>query len=279
MRTINCPPRSMERIRQHYEVEKRLANRLRNSRKEDRAGLYSEVYNELFHLVPDHPQLCRRSDAKLTDTVVAEKMQLLSRFLDRSTVFLELGAGDCRLSLNAAELVRQVYALDVSAEITRGVTPPPNFQLVLSNGTDIPVPAGSVSVAYSYQLMEHIHPEDALEQLRNIYQVLAPGGVYICVTPNRLAGPHDVSRYFDTVAKGFHLREYTLTELEALFRGSGFRDVRVQAGGGGHFVSLPLLPVRWLESALGALPASVCRRVSNAPALRNILLAAVVGTK
>ena len=61
--------------------------------------------------------------------------------------------------------------------------------------------------------MEHLHPDDALEQLQNIYSALVPGGIYLCITPNRLSGPQDVSRDFDMVATGFHLKEYTISEL------------------------------------------------------------------
>src|SRR5688572_21898007 len=116
-------------------------------------------------------------------------MRLLSRFLTPGAVFLEVGAGDCRLTLEVARHVRKAYALDVSQEVNKGLRCPDNFEFVLSNGTNIPVPSGSVTVAYSYQLMEHVHPDDALEQLTNIYRALAPGGVYICITPNRLSGP------------------------------------------------------------------------------------------
>jgi predicted SAM-dependent methyltransferase len=51
--------------------------------------------------------------------------------------------------------------------------------------------------------MEHLHPDDAFEQLKQIYTALTPGGLYICTTPNRLTGPHDVSKYFDETAAGF----------------------------------------------------------------------------
>src|SRR3712207_8321428 len=57
------------------------------------------------------------------------------------------------------------------------------------------------------QLMEHLHPEDAAEQLANIARALAPGGVYVCVTPNRLYGPSDISMYFDDVRSEEHTSE------------------------------------------------------------------------
>jgi hypothetical protein len=76
-------------------------------------------------------------------------------------------------------------------------------------------------------LMEHLHPDDAMEQLRSIADALRPGGRYICITPNRLTGPHDISAGFDDEARGFHLREYTYRELACAFRRAGFRRVRV----------------------------------------------------
>ena len=97
-----------------------------------------------------------------------------------------------------------------------------------------------MTLAYSFQVMEHIHPDDALEQLRNLFAALAPGGSFFCVTPNRLNGPHDVSKFFDLEARGFHLKEYTITELEALFREVGFRKVEARLRFGGRLRAVPL---------------------------------------
>ena len=56
--------------------------------------------------------------------------------------------------------------------------------------------------------------------------MLRPEGRYIFETPNRITGPHDVSRHFDVVSTGFHLKEYTHTELLRIGRASGFRSFR-----------------------------------------------------
>jgi len=56
----------------------------------------------------------------------------------------------------------------------------------------------------------------------NLVRALAPGGIYLCVTPNRLYGPSDVSGYFYDIATGFHLREYSARELSRLFTEAGF---------------------------------------------------------
>ena len=89
--------------------------------------------------------------------------------------------------------------------------------------------------------MEHLHPDDASEQLTNIYEILINGGIYVCVTPNWLSGPHDISKYFDLVAKGFHLKEYTNTDLSNLFKRVGFSQVRAYLGAMGIYIRIPPL--------------------------------------
>jgi SAM-dependent methyltransferase len=133
------------------------------------------------------------------------------------------------------------------------------------------VPNGSVTLAYSFQVMEHIHPDDALEQLRNLFAAVAPGGSYVCVTPNRLNGPHDVSKYFDLVARGFHLKEYTIAELEQLFRGVGFSRVLAYPRFSGRYLRMPLGFLKAFERCYGWLPARMRRRFGYAPIVRNLL--------
>jgi SAM-dependent methyltransferase len=218
--------------RRHYEVEIELARRLRSASKEERRTLYTQLYDELFARVPDHPQLISKQDPAERARSVQVQLAMLSPFLRRKRTFLELGPGDCALSFAVARRVERCYGVDVSAEITRSEDPPDNFRLLLSNGSDIPLPDGSIDVAYSDQLMEHLHDEDAVDQLREIYRVLVPGGVYICITPNRLSGPHDVSKYFDEVARGFHLHEYTASELHRILCSCGFARTDVLVGKG-----------------------------------------------
>jgi SAM-dependent methyltransferase len=119
----------------------------------------------------------------------------------------------------------------------------------------------------------HRHADDALEQLHNLFAVLAPNGSFFCVTPNRLNGPHDVSKYFDTVARGFHLKEYTVTELEALFLQVGFRRVEAWPRFNGRYVRLPLRFVKGFERLFAALPVSWRRGLGKRPFIRNVLSA------
>lgn len=265
--------RSEDRLRYHYEIEKILADRLKSASKEMRIGLYTECYEELFRSVGDHPQLAKKFDNDAER--VRRRLRLLRPLLGCDATLLEIGAGDCRLSIAAAPHVRKVIPVDVAPAIMARNDLPRNVEPCLSDGTSIPVPAGSVDVAYSDQLMEHLHPDDALEQLRNIFIALKPGGRYLCITPNRLLGPHDVSRYFDDVATGLHLREYTTGDLRRLMREVGFREVHsVIAAKGVRFAQVPAGIVAALEAAAGALPRGLWSMLSGKAA--NALFGACV---
>lgn len=274
--------RTLEQLRGHYEIERELADRLRRAPAGARGALYPLVYDELFRRVPHHPMLtAKRDPAHLAcrQRDVERLARFLRRFLSLRAVLLEIGAGDCALSLRLARQVARIYALDVSAQIMAGVRPPPNLRLVLSDGVSVPVPAGSVTLAISDQLMEHLHPEDARAQLRNIYRSLAPGGRYLCITPNRHYGPTDISGYFGAVPRGLHLREYGAAELRALLRDAGFAAVHFYAGGRGVFTRVPYALVRAIEALLAPLPYAMRRRIAGAAPLRALLGLRVIAIK
>jgi SAM-dependent methyltransferase len=204
---------------------------------------------------------------------------MLGRYVRPDTVFLEIGSGDCALVFDICRSVRFGYGLDVSETITHSVERPDNFQLLISDGTSVDVAEGTVDLAYSNQLMEHLHPDDALTQLRNIYRALKPGGIYLCVTPNRLNGPHDISRRFDFVATGLHLKEYTVTELDALFREAGFRKVRFLVGFSGRFVEAGIGVTKALEALIGRLPVQRQISVARTRGIRHMLFPRMVAFK
>lgn len=270
--------RSTEQIRHHYLIEKELAAQLLAATKEDRRQLYTTLYDELFRRVPDHPQISLRHEASSRHSL-NHRLALLRRHLHPNVTYLEIGPGDCSLAIEVARLVRKVYAVDVSNEITREVELPENFELIISDGSSIPAPPGSIDVAYSDQLMEHLHPDDAMDQLRNIYESLAPGGLYICITPNRLSGPHDVSRYFEDVATGFHLKEYSATELSSMFKAVGFREVHLLVGARGFHVNTAVPVITALEWLLARAPHALGRTLARRLPLRSILGLKLVGIK
>jgi SAM-dependent methyltransferase len=201
---MNAPEEDLRR--QHYEIEKSLASKLPFASRADRKHLYTELYDEMFRSVPFHPMLTNKLSPDARRAAVADLMNLLDELLKPDTHYMEIGPGDCSLAFAVARRVARVDAMDVSEELTRRNDTPTNFHLHITDGICVPVEPESIDVAFSNQLMEHLHPDDALDPMRGICRALRPGGSYLCVTPNRMSGPHDVSKFFDDEATCFHLK-------------------------------------------------------------------------
>jgi hypothetical protein len=108
---------------------------------------------------------------------------------------------------------------------------------------------------------------------------LKPGGVYICITPSRLTGPHDISYAFDREATGFHLKEYIVGDLAALFRQVGFTKLRIIFGGRGKFMLLPTWTATICEKLLDLLPHRLRKTIALKPPFRWLFGVCLAGFK
>lgn len=271
--------RSFERIKYHYEIEKNLAEKLKNSTKEERLYLYSEVYNELYEKVTDISQLTQKASLENTKKAVQNKMEFLKRFLSSKQTVVEIGPGDCSFSFKIAEFVDKVYGLEISKIISDNSSHPDNFELIIYDGCNIPFEDESVDIVYSNQLMEHIHPDDALMQLQSIQRILVKGGKYICVTPNKVNGPWDISKYFDQVATGLHLKEYSVKELNKIFKETGFSQITTYVGAKGIYLMVPVKLLVLIEDILSLLPYKARIKIGRLPFIRQLLNIRIVGIK
>ena len=116
--------------------------------------------------------------------------------------------------------------IDVSEQIMiKRTEDPPNLELNIMDAKELNFPPNSFDIAFSSQLIEHLHPDDVELHLASVYRVLQENGIYAFDTPSRLTGPHDISKYFDDVATGFHLKEWTYRELAYILRKTGFKKI------------------------------------------------------
>jgi SAM-dependent methyltransferase len=215
--------RSIERLRHHYEVERELAEHLRKSTREQRTTLFGELYNELFRRVPDHPRLTRLESSEQKRRNVAAQMRLLSEWLNPDTSLIEFAPGNCWLSFEAAKTAGRVIAVDISDQRDATQLVPKNFQHVCYDGTQLDLPPSCADVAFSYQFLEHLHPDDVGPHFELVHRLLKPGGVYVFDTPHRYSGPHDISRYFSDTLDCFHFQEWTHREMRKLLASHGFK--------------------------------------------------------
>ena len=263
--------RNLADLKRHYDVERALGDRLRTLPADERRAMYGEIYNELFARVPDHPQLTRKVSPERSRQKTASEFRLIRKFITPQSTFLEIGAGDGAVSLHVAKHVESVTALDVSDIILKDIQAPSNVRLLVFDGCEIPLEPGSIDVAYSNQVIEHLHPDDAAMQMASLLRALKPGGCYVCVTPNRLNGPHDISMFFDTVATGLHMKEYTYREMDRFFRSLGYDRTGACLGIKGRFAVLPVWIAGVMETALSLLPARLRILVGRTPLFEKLL--------
>jgi SAM-dependent methyltransferase len=258
-----APSRTLDSLRHQFEVEKDLAIRLRASSREQRTELFKTLYTELFQRVPDHPRLTRVDEAAYQSKVANTQLNLLRPALGSAKVVVEFAPGDCHLARALAPHVQRVFGVDISDQRSPGEVFPENLELLVYDGFSLPMPAGSADVVFSYQFLEHLHPDDIDHHFHLASALLKPGGVYIFDTPHRHSGPHDIARYFGNKLVCLHMQEWTYAELRRAVRRHGFGETYAYRFG------MPMRS-RWqnalndlAESVIGFLPPSLRRRAAQ----------------
>lgn len=252
--------RTPEQLFAHYQIEKGLAAQLKNGDQSTRFRFYPEVYQKLFSSIEDHPQ---RREGSRDDRKMNLQISLLRKLVPKGVRFGELGAGDCKLSLSMCDHCSVVTAIDVTDALLPSGEKPSNFRFVKIDGLHFPFGDNSFDFMFSDQLMEHLHPDDAASQLSEISRVLAPGGGYYCITPSSVTGPHDISMFFDDIASGLHLKEYSYRELCSLFEQVDLAKRAVLFGQGAAHMLVPAKFGIMIETMLQRIRAKRTSPITN----------------
>ena len=267
------------RLDTHYEREKRLAARIMNAPAGERAEVSLGAYDELFSTITWHDGHHAGAERE------AKLREIYAPYLRRvgpGDEVLEVGCGLGEQARWFAERCRRYTGIDISEEVlTLRDTLPENVDLRIVDAVNLhPFDDDSFDVVFSSQLVEHLHPEDVPVHMEEMARVLRPGGRYMLETPNRVTGPHDVSRAFDDVATCFHLKEWTNGEILQVMREAGFRRFRSPLFRQAAYDRNPRLaglaefPTDWkrpVESLVGRLPAKRRQRLGTALRLRITL--------
>jgi len=259
------PNRSLKDLENHYLVEKRIAEKIKKSNPEERKKIYATMYDDLFRQVPDHPRLARREDELETICVNKEKYNLIKKYISKSTAFVEFAPGDCKFASELANHVKYIYGVDISDQRNLKQQFPSNFKLIIYDGYSLEgIKKNSIDVVFSDQLIEHIHPDETKSHFQLVHHILSKGGMYIFRMPHALSGPHDISGYFCDEPEGFHLKEWTYTELVKMLDGEfnaqkliPFWSIK------GISFRMSLSYFETCEKILGFLPKRYTRKISK----------------
>lgn len=275
--------RTPDRIVAHYTLEREIADGLRQSSKAQRdAGLYQTSYTRLLTELEDHPRKVLHSGPRKARMAayVERQAKMLIGELSPDDVFVDMGGGDCRVALLVAPHVKQSMVVEVSDALAPETIEATNFAFVKTDGVNIPLPSDSVTFVYSNQLMEHLHPDDALEQLREVFRILKPGGRYLCRTPSRTTGPHDVSMFFSSVAQGMHLKEYSYRELYTILGNAGFTRMQAWVAPRAYRAfTLPRFAAEAIETCFAAVPQRFHTRICRSNVARALLGITILARK
>ncbi len=259
--------RNFEQVRKHYEIEKSIAEKLKRANREERKKIFPVMYNELFSRVPDHPRLKARKNADKIQALNRQKVRLVKKYLDDSTVFLEFGPGGCRFASTVCQYVRKVYAVDISDQREENSHFPSNFELIIYDGYNLDIESGSVDVVFSDQFIEHLHPEDVEYHFQLVKRILHDDGLYMFRTPHAFFGPHDISKYFSDEPEGFHLKEWTYSEIGEILKKLNFSSWhgfwRINSKLNKKYIKIPFAYFKTAEMLLKVMPKTTRRSLSR----------------
>ena len=265
-----------ERAQAQFEYERRHRERILTSpRGKKRAKAFADAYRGLAQGMASKRFLDLETESGQKGV---QKFRLLRRFLRPMTVAAEFGPGDFSLARVVAHHVYSLALIDV-VDNTKGIKLSKNCTFYQGDGSTVPEGLHDLHLAYSSHIIEHLHPDDVYHHLVSVRNALADGGYYAIFTPNRLSGPHDISKRFVDVAQGLHLKEYTVGEMHRLMVVAGFSKVFCSAGGKGMYVRIPLSYVMTAEYLLEMLPQSWRRSIASFLPVKALLGIIMVGRK
>lgn len=146
---------------------------------------------------------------------------------------IDVGCGEGYGPSILARRARKVLGVDIAPEVVGHATRQygtKNLSFRVMDVNRLEVPPQSFDLAVSLQVVEHL--ADVSGYFAEIARVLAPEGVALLSTPNRLT----ISAGSERPVNPFHLREYTPEEFKDVLRGY-FEGVEIKG----------LFHARWLK--------------------------------
>ncbi len=211
---------------------------LRESDQRKRALLaarhYDKIYRDLMAHTPSNPDNEKRTYG-FNPVFIEERKDL---FRDR--IVIDIGCGSGASTEHISRYAKHVYGLEYSsvimAEANKEFGPHGNIEFRELEDLTLPFEDESIDVAYSNDVIEHLHPDDAFMHLQEVRRVLRTGGQYYFWTPGKKSGPHDFTKNFYLMGYGVpaqasHIKEYDFEEMieilkQAKFRAAAIPDIK-----------------------------------------------------
>ncbi len=217
---------SADMIRTHYYTERRLARSILAASKHERAAAARRAYTE-FYATCFWLDAWRKQETEAEQYVTCVPFLNLLRRYGPNVYEVGSGGGNLARFLNARGFAYVATEISDSRPVSTDDT---KNDLVwhVSDGVRLSQyePVDHFDAVVSSQVIEHLHPDDAVEHFANALAILRPGGAYVFDTPHRFSGPRDISELFGLQqSECFHLREYTYGDFAEMLNSVGFRHL------------------------------------------------------
>lgn len=215
-------------IKYHYDVESDFAKRILQSLKnsDDRVLLFKDSYNEIEQIFQKYKPGGGETD--YTDVVVS----IIKKRLRKESSVLDIGCASGNLIMALTLNGYDARGIDVSSELIK--TAKKRLQTITKSNLIINADFLRYAIERTFDcvvldnVIEHFHPDDISDILEKCHKIVNENGYIIILTPHRFSGPHDISKHFvplGSKAMGFHLKEFSFTELHDLLKLAGFNKV------------------------------------------------------
>jgi 2-polyprenyl-3-methyl-5-hydroxy-6-metoxy-1,4-benzoquinol methylase len=215
-------------MKYHYEVEQDYAQKILSSPKnsEYRSQLFAEGYDAIAKIMNEYDPNGGETDH--TDVVIT----IINRLLKKGSFIFDIG---CATANSIEKLLIDGYrakGIDVSSNaIEQAKVKLQSYSLEpLVRQSDIMqyYPDETYDCIIMDNVIEHFHSDTIVDVLKKSYSLLNRNGYIIIVTPHKFSGPHDISGQFLPIgskATGFHLKEFSFTDLYNDLKAAGFQQV------------------------------------------------------
>jgi 2-polyprenyl-3-methyl-5-hydroxy-6-metoxy-1,4-benzoquinol methylase len=227
------PTTFQEWLQRHYEVEKQYARQILETPKgsDERRQVFQHAYSDVIGNIIENYNP-GGGETNYTDTVVDIVESLLPPARRHTAKIFDLGCGSGNLLMALAKGGYQVYGIDVSQASVQQAKQDLNSLAISDHvehgdvlGYDPPT---KFDVIVMDNVIEHLVPDETPDILAKCYEMLEQNGYLVVLTPHSFSGPHDVSKYFvpfGAKAEGFHLKEFSFTDMNEFLMHAGFQEV------------------------------------------------------